>query len=117
MKKLICLAFVALAACSGIDDAPTPVQTPPQTNGNIYGKWYYKDSVVAGNIFPYDDHEPCGKDYIEFYDVNMVKSVDVWDCVEEIDFVGTFTKNGNQLTIGDGSENPQLKLWNFLPRC
>ena len=86
MKKVCLLLLIAgFAGCSSDDDATQ------STEVSIYGKWYYKDTVVNDNTYPYDDHEECGKDYIEFYDTDKVRSVDVWDCEEDIDGEGNFT--------------------------
>lgn len=92
MKKLIYLALFALSlSCSDDDNAPEEI--------TILGKWYHKETVINSEVIPYDDHETCGKDYIEFYDTNKIKSIDVWGCQEDLDWIGTFTKVGNQLTI------------------
>lgn len=63
------------------------------------GKWYYKETKVNGNVIPYQDHEACGKDYIEFYYTNKIKSVDIWDCEEDVDWTGTFSKDKNFITF------------------
>ncbi|MBC7524342.1 MAG: hypothetical protein H7239_07885 [Flavobacterium sp.] len=84
MKKIILILLgIALSSCSkSKNDEVIPVYT-------INGKWYYKETVVNGINFPYTDHEICGKDYIEFYDTNSIKSIDVFNCVEVLDWVGT----------------------------
>ena len=69
-----------------------------------------KEIVVNNVTIPYDDHEPCGKDYIEFYDQNKIKSIDVWSCQEDIDWIGTFTKSNNNLTISNGSESKTVEI-------
>lgn len=93
MKKLF---FISLAlfviGCSKNDDN----QSNPPT---ITGKWYFKETVVNGTIYPYDDHETCGKDYIEFFGTNGVKSVDIFGCEADVDWTGTYTLNGSNLTI------------------
>jgi len=100
---LLAATVLLLAGCSNDDDSSS-------NNFTIYGKWYQKESVINNTVFPYDDHEICGKDYLEFYDENKVKSIDVWDCEEDLDWQGTFTKNGNNLTISNGSENMTVEI-------
>lgn len=105
MKKIILiLIIICLSSCSKDDDNNS------QSSQSIYGKWFYKETVIDNITYPYDDHEPCGKDYIEFYDTNKIKGVDVWDCEEEIDWVGTFTKSNNSLTISNGSESRVVEI-------
>lgn len=105
MKKIVLiLIIVSVSSCSKDDDNNS------QSSQSIHGKWYYKETVIDNNTYPYDDHEPCGKDYIEFYDTNKIKGVDVWDCEEDIDWIGTFTKSNNSLTISNGFENRVVEI-------
>jgi len=70
MKKIILiLIIVCVSSCSKDDDNDS------QSSQSIYGKWYYKETLIDNTTYPYDDHEPCGKDYIEFYDTNKIKGV------------------------------------------
>ncbi len=100
------LASFVLFSCSGDDDSGT--------QASIVGKWAYVDTVVNGVSYPYDDHEPCGKDYIEFKSDNTFISVDIWDCEVDIDDQGNYTFENNTLTInGEAvtvSELTQAKL-------
>lgn len=96
MKRLsLLILLLAIVSCSNDDEN---VKLPVK-DGNILGKWYYKEMTVDGTVIPYTDHEECGKDYIEFFDTNKIKSVDIWDCEEDVDWVGTFTKEGTLLTF------------------
>lgn len=100
--KIWALAAIAafFASCSG-DDGPA-------TNGTLTKKWYWVGYVTGGMTIPYDDNEACGKDYIQFIADGTLTSVDVFDCVEETDGIGTWTRNGNSLVIdvpGDSTEN------------
>jgi hypothetical protein len=106
MKKnlFILIIVIGISSCSKDDDNSS------QSSQSIYGKWYYKETVIDNTTYPYDDHEPCGKDYIEFYDTNKIKGVDVWDCEEDIDWIGTFTKSNNSLTISNGIENRVVEI-------
>ncbi|MFN3967312.1 lipocalin family protein [Flavobacterium sp.] len=94
MKKLSLFSLAILSSfaisCSS-DDGPT-------TSGDLIGKWYFKEYKVQGQTIPYDDHEECGKDYIQFNDNGTGANVDVWDCVEDIASF-TYTRSGNSLTI------------------
>ena len=94
MKKISVLSLSILSAftisCSS-DDSPT-------TSGDILGKWYFKEYKVQGQTIPYDDHEECGKDYIQFNADGSGANVDVWNC--ELDAAPfTYTKSGNNLSI------------------
>lgn len=106
MKKLILLfsATLVLAGCSSNDNSSQDIE------GIIYGKWYQKEMVVNNTVIPYDDHESCGKDYIEFYDTDKIRSIDVWDCEEDLDWMGTFTKAGAILTISNGNESRTVEI-------
>lgn len=105
MKKLTLLVIVLITLSCSKDD-----EQHVQTEQSIYGKWYHKEIVVNNVTTPYDDHEPCGKDYLEFYDQNKIKSIDVWSCVEETDWIGTFIKSNNNLTISNGSEIRNVEI-------
>lgn len=95
MKKfafLFIAIFAMLSSCSNDDDS--------SNHGNIVGKWaYHTFTTNNGTPIPYDDHETCGKDYLEFRSDNTFQEIDVWDCeLDVIDF-GTYTKNNNILTV------------------
>jgi hypothetical protein len=70
----------------------------PSTSGDLIGKWYFKEYKVQGQTIPYDDHEECGKDYIQFNNDGTGANVDVWNCEEDIASF-TYTRSGNTLTI------------------
>jgi hypothetical protein len=95
MKKLTTLFltfFVLLNSCSSDDDS--------SNHASIVGKWAFNStSINNGTPIPYDDHEVCGKDYLEFKSNNTYMEVDVWDCELDIVDYGTYTKNNNQLVI------------------
>jgi hypothetical protein len=94
MKKFNLLALAILSSfaisCSS-DDGPS-------TSGDLIGKWYFKEYKVQGQTIPYDDHEECGKDYIQFNNDGTGANVDVWNCEEDIASF-TYTRSGNTLTI------------------
>lgn len=104
MKKIAILMILITLSCSKDDEQQI------QTEQNIFGKWYHKKIVINNTTIAYDDHEPWGKDYIEFYDQNKIKSIDIWFCVEEIDWIGTFTKSNNNLTISNGTESRNVEI-------
>lgn len=97
MKKLklsgLLLASALLFSCSSDDDN--------NASASIVGKWAFIDTVVNGVSEPYDDHEACGKDYVEFKADNTYISVDVWDCEEYPDDYSTYSVNGNMITINN----------------
>lgn len=100
--------LAALAVLSGIvfscssDDGAT-------TSGNLLGKWYNKESRIGSQVFPYDDHEPCGKDYIEFKADGSGAFVDIYECNPYSDpFL--YVRNGNNVTVttADGPETAEI---------
>lgn len=103
--KLFSLALITglLFSCSSDDNGGTT------TSGEIAGKWFNKEYVVAGQTIPYDDHEECGKDFIEFSSNNTGRYVDINECEEESDAF-TYAKDGNKLVITqlDGVENAEI---------
>jgi len=102
MKKIfsLVLGLVLLASCSG-DDNENTIDT-----SKLIKKWYFSDSKIAGVITPYEDHEECGKDYVEFITPGVLKSVDVWEC-EIYEEAGSWTLAGNKLTISFPDEGAQ----------
>lgn len=101
MKKISLLSLAILSSfaisCSS-DDGPS-------TSGDLIGKWYFKEYRVFGQTIPYDDHEACGKDYIQFNADGTGANVDVWDCAEDVASFD-YTRSGNNLTItSDGASD------------
>ncbi|WP_333875399.1 lipocalin family protein [Flavobacterium sp.] len=94
MKKVSVLSLAILSgfviSCSSDDGATT--------SGDLLGKWYNKEYKVGGQTFPYDDHEACGKDYVQFNADGTGANVDVWDCVEDVASF-TYIKSGNSITV------------------
>ncbi len=103
MKKSFFITFTAILfiGCSKNDDNTNNTPT-------ITGKWYFKETVVNGTTYPYDDHETCGKDYLEFYGTNGVKSIDIFGCEVDVDWTGTYTLNGSILTITNANVNETI---------
>ena len=106
MKKIKLMVMVVLSgltvSCS--DDGPS-------TSGELIGKWYFKETRVEGETIPYDGHEDCGKDYIQFNsnESGSGRSVDVFNC-EEFDETFSFIRSGNNITLfyGGGGGDPDL---------
>ena len=94
MKKIYALglSLLFLASCSS-DDGGSSIDTSQLTK-----KWYFESTIFQGQTFPYDDHEECGKDYIEFVEGGVVRQVDIWDCEEDV-YEGEWSLDGNKLTI------------------
>ena len=88
---------ITFIGCNSDDDN----STPPDNQSSILSKWYYKNIIIDGEVIPYDDHEGCGKDYIEFYDVDKIRSIDVWNCEEDLDWEANFFLTNNMLSIVD----------------
>jgi hypothetical protein len=105
MKKFNLLALAILSSfaisCSS-DDGPS-------TSGDLMGKWYFKEYRVQGQTIPYEDHEDCGKDYIQFNADGTGANVDVWNC--ELDSAPfSYTRSGNNLTITSDGESDTVQI-------
>lgn len=84
--------LVILSSCSSDDDS--------SKNASIVGKWTFDTTIINNGIpIPYDDHEVCGKDYLEFKSDNTFVEIDVWDCELDVVDYGTYSKTNNQLMI------------------
>lgn len=93
MKKYISfLIFLVFVSCSKDSESSEPT---------IYRKWYFIESVIDGVTIPYEGNESCGKDYIEFYQQNHVRMVDIDDCDKDIAWERTFTFEDFVLTVND----------------
>lgn len=101
MKSKIIIVTIASFICFSCSKNDSDESTAQ----SILGKWNYKETIINDVTYIYEDHEPCGKDYIEFYNENSLKSVDVFGCQPITDWTGTFSKNGNTLIIYNGQEN------------
>lgn len=108
MKKLILVSIIIILVGCSKEENPTIL--PVQVEESIYGKWFYKEIIVNNITIPYDDHEPCGKDYIEFYEENKIRGVDIWDCQQDIDWIGTFLKTNTNLTIYNGGQSRTVEI-------
>ncbi len=97
-KKFLALGFAALflASCSKDDDNSIDAS-------KLTKKWYYESTKINGVVIPYTDHEECGKDYIEFVEGGVMRDVDVWDCVEDVETYA-WSLSGKKLTIVDGTD-------------
>ena len=102
MKKFLTLALglILFASCSS-DDNDNAIDS-----SKLSKKWYFSDARIAGVSIPYDDHEECGKDYLEFIAGGVLKDVDVWDC-EVYEDVGSWTLAGNKVTVSFPEEGSQ----------
>ena len=106
MKKLLfqtvlCLLFVT-TSCSTEDDDPGSKNGVTVTKELLVGKWYFVDQVVNGTRIPYDDHEECGKDYIEFKEDGTLWQMDIWNCDEDLEQTGVYSIS-DELTINGES--------------
>lgn len=76
----------------------------------LKNKWYYKEITINNITEPYPDNEDCGKDYMQFYNVNSVKNIDVFDCEEDTDWIGTYSRVDNLLTITANSTTRESEI-------
>lgn len=99
MKKIFALGLgiLMLASCSN-DDNSNSIDSSKLTK-----KWYFSTTKVFGQTFPYDDHEECGKDYLEFLSSGILKSVDIWDCIPYSED-GAWVLEGNKITVSVDGE-------------
>ncbi|MDR6969064.1 hypothetical protein J2X31_003090 [Flavobacterium arsenatis] len=107
MKKIklftALLITTLLFSCSSDDNGGST------TSGDLLGKWYNKEYIISGQTFPYDDHEECGKDYIQFNSDGTGASVDVWDCEEDV-APFTYTRSGNTITVTSDGESDTVQI-------
>lgn len=90
------LAAVALfSSCSSDDDSASDSNV-------LFGKWAPTTTVVYGFAIPYEGHEACGKDYVEFLTDNSFRFVDIMECEENV-VVGTYSTSGNVLSINSSA--------------
>jgi len=97
--RFLLLAFFSFGlftACEVEDDSPDATQ---QINEELLGTWYFDAMIVEGEETPYDDHEECGKDYIEFNEDGTYRQIDIWGCEEDIDAEGTYTATENTISL------------------
>lgn len=92
------MAAALLVSCSD-DDSSSSVSVEKL----VGKKWYYNSYKFAGQTIPYDDHEECGKDYIQFFANGTAEDVDIWDCEADTE-TGNFTLVGKTLTIVSGGD-------------
>jgi len=107
-RKLLSLGFAALflASCSS-DDSPSYEQS------QLLKKWYNVSSVISGVEIPYQDHETCGKDYIEFLANGTANAVDVYSCesgaTPSVDNA-PYALKGNKITVISGDDINELTI-------
>ena len=109
MKRIFGLAIAGLmlASCSNDDD------NNKVNMKQLERKWYHVSTTVLGVTEPYDDHEPCGRDYIEFKS-GTITSVDVYDCDGATplteSFTSTYTVSGNTIIVSGDDPAEVTKL-------
>ena len=105
--------FFALGACALFAFSCSSDDSDSLDYSKLTRKWYNVSERVGSTTIPYDDHEACGKDYIEFMDSNMGKFVDVYGCdggVESYESEFTWAREGKTLIIGGIEEATIRKL-------
>lgn len=68
---------------------------------------------MGGETIPYDDHEPCGKDYVEFLSNGTGRFVDVVACEPGVitdDYEFDWTRSGKKITVAAGIENQTVTI-------
>ncbi len=110
-KKFLVLGLGAMLAFSCSSDDSDSLDYSKLTR-----KWYNVSEKVDGETYAYDDHETCGKDYIEFMDTGMGRVVDVFGCdggvqTDESEFA--WVREGKVVTVssfGFSNEGTITKL-------
>ncbi len=70
--------------------------------------------MINGERIPYDDHEDCGRDYIEFKEDGTIWQMDVWDCKEYYEHTGVYSISDGQLHLnGETVKVNELNSSNF----
>lgn len=107
MKKLLMMAMAlgCLSACSDDDSGPAV------DLDNLTQRWYYKSYRLGDQVVPYDEHMPCGKDYIEFLEGTTARDVDYFDCQQDPEIsTGTYSATEETLTVNiDTQETYTIK--------
>lgn len=110
MKKII-LLFVAIislttiSSCSNDDD----------NEASLIGKWEYSKEGVSSNgqeiLTDYEHTDGCSKDYIQITatTVSDHSFYDEGGCTEET-FTVNYTRSGNTLTVGTGSDSSTAQI-------
>jgi hypothetical protein len=91
------LSILILVSCSKEDAVPT-IDVSKLTK-----KWYPEAEIFLGETFPYEGHEECGKDFIEFFADGTYVDVDIFNCEASIGR-STWDLNGDNLNLN----NPDL---------
>ena len=100
LSTILAASFLVFSCSS--DDSST-------TSGELLGKWYFKEYKALGQTIPYDDHEECGKDYIQFNANGTGANVDVFNCVDDVALY-TYTRSGNNITITSDGQSDTVQI-------
>lgn len=100
-------AALLLASCSSDDNGSSSID-----QSLLQKKWYYVSYDVAGQNYPYDDHETCGKDYIELKAGGVVRDVDVLNCAEVVDEY-SYSVDGNKIILSSQGVSTTGKVLNL----
>ena len=96
--SVLCLIFLFIS-CTTDDEQDDSTNIIVVKKEILVGKWYFVDEVVNGVSIPYNDHEDCGKDYIEFKENGTLWQMDVWDCDQDFEQLGVYTISDGKLTM------------------
>lgn len=94
MKKTFIFGALALGSvmlsCSNDEESFDP--------SLLNRKWYHDKTKTLSFVYPYDGHETCGKDYIEFRADGSMLDVDVLNC-ESVTDNYTYTLSNKTISI------------------
>ncbi|WP_037320179.1 lipocalin family protein [Salegentibacter sp. Hel_I_6] len=97
-KSFLLLAFLSFGLFTACDTDNDSAETQ-QLNADLFGTWFIDAMIIEGEEIPYNDHEDCGKDYVEFNEDGSYRQIDVWGCEEDVDAEGTYTANENTISL------------------
>lgn len=97
LQAAVCLIFLSTSCTKDDDNTSTNGVTVKKEL--LVGKWYFVDQVINGERIPYDDHEDCGRDYVEFKEDGTIWQMDVWDCEEYYEHTGVYSISDGQLHL------------------
>ncbi|MGB5820949.1 MAG: hypothetical protein WBG90_15795 [Saonia sp.] len=66
-----------LSACSNDDNL-----VQPDVSQKLIGNWIATTLIVEGEVFPYDGHEDCGFDVLQFNTESLGRYTDIFECEE-----------------------------------
>lgn len=117
MKKFIPLKhgliFIIIFSCGPADEIR---QNDLQIYSMLLGKWYPVETLIDNVVYPYQGHESCSRDFTEFKDNEIVRTINVVQCVETLQSYGTFNLTHKTIIVTySSSEIYSLEIEEITP--